>query len=64
MPNKPLEQQAQTRRREIAEQRLAAVEHSMALKNQSVEDRETRRDLLQERFLKDLHKRMLGNVWT
>ncbi len=36
----------------------------MALKNQSVEDRETRRDLLQERFLKDLHKRMLGNVWT
>ena len=26
--------------------------------------RQQRRDLLQERFLKDLHKRMLGDVWS
>jgi len=50
VPNKPLEQQAQTRRREIAEQRLAAVKHSMALENQSVEDRETRERLPQTLF--------------
>ena len=47
MPNKPLEQQVQARRRELAEQQLAAVEHSMALENQSVENRENRERLLQ-----------------
>ena len=50
MPNKPLEQQAQTHRREIAEQRLAAVEHSMTLESQAVESQETRERLLQTLF--------------
>ncbi len=51
VPNEPLEQRVQSRRREIAEQQLEAVEHSMALENQSVEgqsaaDWETRERLL------------------
>jgi len=47
VPNEPLEQQVQSRRRELAEQQLAAVEHSMTLENQSVENQETRERLLQ-----------------
>ena len=47
IPGEPLEKQVQSRRRELAEQQLAAVEHSMALENQSVEDQETRERLLQ-----------------
>lgn len=51
IPNEPLERQVQSRRREIAEEQLAAAEHSMVLENQGVdnqsaEDRETRERLL------------------
>ena len=48
VPNQPLESLVQSRRREIAEKQLAAVEQSMALENQSVTDRGTQEHLLDE----------------
>jgi predicted DNA-binding mobile mystery protein A len=38
VPNQPLETLVQSRRRELAEHQMAAVEQSMRLENQSVED--------------------------
>ena len=46
VPNQPLETRVQSRRREVVEQQLAAVERSMSLENQSVEDTEAREQLL------------------
>lgn len=46
VPNQSLEMRVQLRRREVAEQQMAAVEQSMALENQSVGDAETRAQLL------------------
>ena len=42
VPNQPLEALVQSRKRELAEHQLAAVERSMSLENQSVEDKEVR----------------------
>ncbi|MGI4787209.1 MAG: mobile mystery protein A [Janthinobacterium lividum] len=42
VPNQPLEVLVQSRRYKIAEGQLAAVEQSMKLENQSIEDKETR----------------------
>lgn len=47
VPNQPLEALVQSRRRELAEHQLAAVEQSMSLENQSVEDKEVRERHLQ-----------------
>ncbi len=46
VPNQPLETLVQSRRRELAQDQLRAVEQSMSLENQSVEDAETRERLL------------------
>lgn len=42
VPNQPLETLVQSRRRELAGRQLAAVEQSMRLENQAVEDGATR----------------------
>ena len=47
VPNQPLETLVQSRRRELAERQLAAVEQSMSLENQSVTDKEARERQLQ-----------------
>ena len=46
VPNQPLEHRVQARQREIAERQITAVEHSMTLENQSVEDGAARERLL------------------
>lgn len=47
VPNQPLEALVQSRRTELAESQLTAVEQSMRLENQSVTDTETRKRQLQ-----------------
>lgn len=53
VPNQPLEDQVNSRRRELTEKQLAAVEHTMALENQSVQDAEAR-----ERHLRAISDRV------
>jgi predicted DNA-binding mobile mystery protein A len=53
VPNQPLESLVQSRRRELAEHQMAAVEQSMRLENQSVEDQEAK-----ERHLRAVAERI------
>jgi len=59
VPNQPLESLVESRRRELAEKQLAAVEQSMSLENQAVEDKEAR-----ERHLRAMSGRVvLRTLW-
>ena len=53
VPNQPLESLMESRRRELAEHQLAAVERSMSLENQSVAGKEVR-----ERYLRAIADRI------
>lgn len=59
VPNQPLEEVVQSRRRELAERRLASVEQTMRLENQSVDSIEAR-----ERHLREVSERIVAkSLW-